>query len=168
MAKKLITIVGPNGVGKSTTSRALLQICPHSAYVDSDWCRAINPFKFTNITKKTVTDNIYCLLRNYLLCDDIETVIFPYGFHGERKAIYDEVVARMRNDEIEFETHIAVLKCTYDENVQRASNDARDIERVERGMANTFYFYDALDFPHIDTTSLQPYQVAERIKELFL
>ena len=64
------------------------QMCPNSAYVDADWCRAINPFQFTEATKKTVTDNIFCLFRNYLLCTDIETVIFPYGFHGERKSIY--------------------------------------------------------------------------------
>lgn len=90
MTKRLITIVGANGVGKTTTSNALLQMRTHSAYVDADWCRAINPFQFTEKTKETVTENIFCLFRNYLLCDDIETVIFPYGFHGERKSIYVE------------------------------------------------------------------------------
>lgn len=66
MSKRLITIVGANGVGKTTTSNSLLQMCPNSAYVDADWCRAINPFQFTEATKKTVTDNIFCLFRNYL------------------------------------------------------------------------------------------------------
>jgi len=79
MTKRLITIVGANGVGKTTTSNALLQMRAHSAYVDADWCRAVNPFQFTEKTKETVTENIFCLFRNYLLCDDIETVRFVFS-----------------------------------------------------------------------------------------
>lgn len=45
--KKLIVIVGPNGVGKSTTARTMVVKCPKCAYVDSDWCRVIMPFSFT-------------------------------------------------------------------------------------------------------------------------
>ena len=134
MSKRLITIVGANGVGKTTTSNSLLQMCPNSAYVDADWCRAINPFQFTEATKKTVTDNIFCLFRNYLLCTDIETVIFPYGFHGERKSIYDEVIRRLKDEGIIFDEHIVVLKCEYEENKKRSIRDNRDSERVERGM----------------------------------
>ena len=52
MSQRLITIVGANGVGKTTTSKSLLLICSHSAYVDAEWCRAINPFQFTEATKK--------------------------------------------------------------------------------------------------------------------
>lgn len=165
MGKRLITIIGANGVGKTTTSNALLQTCPNSAYVDADWCRAINPFQFTEATKKTVTDTILCLFRNYLLCTDIETVIFPYGFHGERKSIYDEVIHRLRDEGIIFDEHIVVLKCEYEENIQRAVNDKRDDERVKRGMKNTFHFYDNYDYPTIDTTNLSPEQVAEIIME---
>lgn len=45
--KKLIVIVGPNGVGKSTTARTMVVKCPKCTYVDSDWCRVIMPFSFT-------------------------------------------------------------------------------------------------------------------------
>ena len=83
--KKLILIIGPNGVGKTTTAKILLQKLSKCAYVDADWCRAINPFPFTDATKYAVSRNIYSLFKNYLLCVDIEYVIFPYGFHGERK-----------------------------------------------------------------------------------
>lgn len=85
MSQRLITIVGANGVGKTTTSKSLLLMCSHSAYVDAEWCRAINPFQFTEATKKTVTNNIFCLIRNYLLCDDIETVISPMVFMEKEK-----------------------------------------------------------------------------------
>ena len=37
---------------------------------------------------------------------DIETVIFPYGFHGERKSIYDEVMRRLRDEEIIFDEQL--------------------------------------------------------------
>ena len=74
--------------------------------MNADWCRAINPFQFTKATKKTVTNNIICLIRNYLLSDDIETVIFHYGFYGERKALYDEVMNCLRNEGIIFDEYI--------------------------------------------------------------
>lgn len=163
MRKHLITIIGANGVGKTTTAQTLLQMCPHSAYIDADWCRAINPFPFTDATRKTVTDNIYCLMRNYLLCDDIETVIFPYGFHGERAKIYEEIIQRLKAEDICFDEHIVILKCTYEENERRALADNRAPERVERGMKNTFHFYDALPYPAIDTTQLSPKQVCQCI-----
>lgn len=44
--KKLILILGPNGVGKTTTAKILLQKLSKCAYVDADWCRAMNPFPF--------------------------------------------------------------------------------------------------------------------------
>ena len=46
--KKLILILGANGVGKSTTAEILLQRLSKCAYIDADWCRAINPFPFTD------------------------------------------------------------------------------------------------------------------------
>lgn len=166
MPKRLITIVGPNGVGKSTTAKALVQMRPKTAYVDSDWCRVINPFAFTESTKKTVTDNIFCLLRNDLLCDDIDCVIFTYGFHGERQSIFDEVIARLRRENILFDLHIVVLHCTYDENIRRATADGRDPERIERGMKTTFSFYETKPYPVIETTNLTPTQAARAVLRL--
>jgi len=167
MNKRLVTIIGPNGVGKTTTAKSLLQMRPYSAFVDAEWCRATNPFELTTAIKKTVTDNIFCLIKNYLLCDDIETVIFPYGFHGERKAVYDEVIHRLNNEGLAFDEHIVVLKCDYEENKRRCIKDGRDSERVERGLKNTFGFYDGFNYPEIDTTALCPQQVAEKIVERF-
>lgn len=164
--KHLITIIGPNAVGKSTTALALLNSCPKSAYVDSDCLRAINPFPFTEATKKAVAENIYCILKNFLLCEDIDTVIFPYSFHGERKAMFGEVVRRLEEENIPFELHYIVLKCSEEENIRRAICDGRDAERIQRGMKNTFHFYDEYDYPAIDTTGLKPEQVAEEIARM--
>lgn len=164
--KKLILIIGANGVGKTTTAEILLQKMSKCAYVDADWCRAINPFPFTDATKIAVSNNIYSLFKNYLLCEDIEFVIFPYGFHGERKQIFDQVVGRLRKDGVVFEVCPIILKCSMEENIRRTVKDGRERARIERGMKNTFAFYDRYTYPDIDTTYLRPDQVAEKILEI--
>lgn len=164
--KKLILIIGANAVGKTTTAKTLLQKLSKCAYVDADWCRAINPFPFTDATKIAVLNNIYSLFKNYLLCEDVEFVIFPYGFHGERKQIFEQVVDKLRKDDIVFEICPIILKCCKEENIKRAVKDGRDRTRIERGMKNTFSFYDRYQYPNIDTTDLRPNQVAEKILEI--
>lgn len=161
--KKLILIIGANGVGKTTTAIFLLQKLSKCAYVDADWCRAINPFPFTDATKYTVCQNIYSLIKNYLLCGDIDYVIFPYGFHGERKQIFEQIIKNLRDDAIAFELCPVILKCRKEENIRRLIKDGRDMERIERSIKNTFSFYDKYTYPNIDSTYLQPHQVAEKI-----
>ena len=56
--KQLIVIIGPNAVGKSSTAKKIVEQYSKCAYVDSDWCRVMNPFELTNTTKKIVSDNI--------------------------------------------------------------------------------------------------------------
>lgn len=164
--KRLIVIVGPNAVGKTTTAMCLVEKLSRIVYVDSDWCRVMNPFPFTEITKQTVEENMYALLHNYLLCEEVDTVVFTYSWHGERKEIYDNIIARLQKDEIDFKESIIILKCSKDENVCRAKKDNRDDERIARGMRNTFNLYDMYYYPCIDTTDLLPDEVAEKIMEL--
>ena len=161
--KRIIVIVGPNGVGKSTAAKEIVSQHARTAYVDSDWCRMINPFEFTKMTKRVVEDNIYCLLHNYLCCDDIQTVIFTYSWHGVRKGIYENVMRRLREDRTEFMVIVVILKCSEAENIRRAREDGRDEARIERGIKNTFSFYDEYDYPTIDTTTMTVSQVAEKI-----
>ena len=166
--KRLVVIVGPNAVGKTATAKCLVEKLPKTAYVDSDWCRFMNPFPFTEVTKQTVIKNMYDILRNYLVCKEIENVIFTYSWHGERKEIYDNLISQLKSDEIEFEEKIFILKCSEEENIHRAENDGRDKTRIERGMKNTFSFYDEYDYPSIDSTNMSTNEVAERIIELIL
>lgn len=161
--KQLVSIIGPNGVGKSTTAKKLIEQRTKTAYVDSDWCRAMNPFQFTKTTKQVVVENIYCLLRNYLICSDINTVIFTYGWHGERKNIYENVVEKLRKDCIEFKETIIILKCSEAENIRRVIRDGRDEMRIKRGIEKTFSFYDEYDYPYIDTTDMTPTEAAQKI-----
>ena len=89
--------------------------------------------------------------RNHLLCEDIEFIIFPYGFHGERKQMFEQVLSRLRQDNIVFELCPVILKCDKEENIKRAVKKGRDKERIERGMKNTYAFYDTYTYPRIDT-----------------
>lgn len=166
--KKLIVILGPNGVGKTTAAKAFLEKNTGCAYVDADWCRAVNPFLFTPATKKAATENMYCMFKNYLFCEDIDQIIFPYAFHGERKKMFDTVTDRLKGEGIAFELFYIVLKCSEQENVKRCERDGREAERIERGMKNTFRFYDDFPYPNIITTELTPEEVAERIEELLV
>lgn len=164
--KKLIVILGSNGVGKSTAAKAFLNQTAKCALVDADWCRAVNPFPFTPATKKVATENIYCIFKNYLLCEDIDKIVFPYGLHGDRKEIFDTVICRLIKDGIVFELCPIVLKCSIEENIKRCERDGREAERIERGMKNTFHFYDNFQCPQIITTALTPEEVAGQIAEL--
>ena len=161
--KKLVVIIGPNGVGKSTTAKRIVNIYDGCAYIDSDWCRVMNPFELTDTSKQTVIENIYCLIRNYLLCDKINTVVFTYSWHGERKYIYEAVINKLLDDGIKFEEKIIILKCSFTENIRRAKEDGRDEERVNRGMEKTFNFYDVFKYPCIDTSLMNPTEIAEQI-----
>lgn len=153
-------------MGKSTTARAFLDRNTKCSYVDADSLRAINPFSFTLATKKAVTDNICCVLKNYLLCEDIDKIVFPYSFHGERKEVFDTVICRLKEDKIEFELFYIVLKCSEQENIKRCERDGRAPERIERGMKNTFHFYDDFQYTTIITTQLNPEEVAAQIEKI--
>ncbi len=164
--KKVILIIGSNAVGKSTTAKQLLNKLPNSAYIDADSLRAINPFQFTDGTKEAVIKNIYCVLCNYLLCKDIETIIFPYSLHGERNEIWEQVLEQIKAASIELNLIPIILKCSKEENIRRAKLDNRGNERIERGMKNTFDFYDGFSYPVIDTTDLNVEEVVEKIMEM--
>lgn len=64
--KKLIFIHGPNGVGKSTLCKKLNQVLSNSAWLESEWCRCINPFNFKQEIELITEKNMSFILRSYL------------------------------------------------------------------------------------------------------
>ena len=118
--KTILLILGPNAVGKSTTASAVVQCRSHSAYIDGDALRAINPFPFTEATRKAVTANIYCVIRNYLECEDIDMVVFPYSLHGERRQMWEMVLSQLQSCGLQFQVQEVVLTCSEGENRRRA------------------------------------------------
>lgn len=160
--KKLILILGANGIGKSTVSAELLRRLPNSAYIDSDWCRMMNPAQFTDETIAVNRKNILDLMINYFSCSTVQNVIFPYGLHGHRKQLLDDLLCVLRR-KFEFQLFIVVLVCDEAENIQRMKADGRDEERIMRGVKNTRAIYDKLDYPKIKVTNLTVSETAEEI-----
>lgn len=160
--KTILLILGPNGIGKSTTAQSVLDRLPNAALVDSDWCRAMNPYDMN-----TVINNMYAMIKNYFDNQEINTIILPYGFHGDRKQRFDVVIDKLRRAEIDFKIFAVILLCSFDEMIDRSQKDMRDNERIKRGVKNTFHFYDEYEYPKIDTTDLTAEQTADKIITLF-
>lgn len=87
-------------------------------------------------------------------------------FTGERKQIFEQVLSRLKHDDILFELCPVILKCDREENMRRLIENGREKERIERGMKNTYTFYDTYTYPQIDTTNMQPEDAAEKILEI--
>lgn len=161
--KTLLLILGPNGVGKTTAAQALVESRPHTAWVDADWCRAINPFLLTEDSEKTVEDNLSNLLFNYLSCPIVDTVVFSYGLHGDRAQRLERVLKRLDAAEASYRLKKVILTCSEEVNRKRAAQDGRDAQRINRGIRNTLHFYDHFPEPKIDTTFLTPDEVVQKI-----
>lgn len=163
--KKLIIVLGPNGVGKSTASGELLRLLPNSVYVDSDTLRMTNPGELTEEGIALHKRNILAVLKNDFSAPFIDNVIFPYGLHGHRKRLLEEMTAEL-SAFTDFKTITVVLTCSEEENIRRMRQDNRDDERIKRAVKNTFGRFTGLDCPVIDTTDLTPKQTAAEILKL--
>lgn len=163
--KKLILIIGANGIGKSTASVEILRHLTGSAYIDSDACRQFNTKSgFNEEAIELQKNNLILLMKYYFAASFIQYIIFPYGFHGHRKKLFDEMIRELRKD-IKFEICIILLICDEAENIRRMKADNRDADRIRRAIENTRSIYDTLDIPRIDVTNLTPEQTAIKIIE---
>ena len=152
--KNLIFICGASGIGKSTTCRALNRKLSRSAFVDSDHCRMMNPFTFSDEQKTIVEDNMATMLVNYLKCSTVENIIFQYGFHGQRKQIFDNIMTRLSNTGIPFNFLPFIFECELEENIRRARNDGWDEQRIQFGIENSRDLSKQYDYPRFDITHL--------------
>lgn len=161
--KKLIFINGPAGIGKTTTCRKLLSKMNNTAWLESDWCWALNvlPTAFTPETELMVEKNVSFLLRNYLECSLVECIIFNWVLH--RKHIFDRVIKNL--SDLEYQLITVTLICSEEEHLRRMVEDGRDEERIKRSV-NYRYLYDGLSNPIIDTTNLSVEETVVRIMEI--
>ena len=165
MSKKLIFICGPNGVGKSSTCRELVNCLEESAYVDSDLCNLRNPFIHTegiDIGRQLMQ----FMLTKYLECSTYNNVIWSYGFHGHRKDSFDKIMIELRKLDVDFEFMPIILTCDLDENINRMNNDNRDDARIERAIGNTREIYNDYPFPIINTTNMTLKEVVNELKKM--
>lgn len=167
--KRLVLLLGPNGVGKSTAAGELWRLLPRAAYVDSDALRMFadpspDPAEPCEATVALRFDNIRAVLRNYLASPLIDTVVFPYGLHGYRARLLRELLDELRG-EFDFALITVLLDCAEDENVRRMKSGGRDGARIARALENTRAVYGGAEaeFPdlvRIDTTRLTPRETA--------
>lgn len=167
--KTLLFICGANGIGKTTVCHRILNKLENSAYVDSDPLRymnssLLNPLSMADEVVFTNRKNISSLIKNYLECPLVETVIFSYGFHGHRKKVFDEVMDDI--SEYEFRFVPLLLTCNEDENIRRMRHDERNEERIRYAVEISRKAFDDVLYPQIDVTNLTPDKAADRIINL--
>jgi hypothetical protein len=165
VAKKLIFICGPNGVGKSSTGRELISYIENSAFVDSDLCALRNPFLNTEGIDIGRQFMLF-MLTKYLECSSYETIIWAYGFHGHRKANFTEIMKKLRELNRDFDFIPIILTCDLDENIKRMKSDNRDEARINRAINNTRIIYNDYPFPSINTTKLTLKETVYEVKRL--
>ncbi|MHB1485773.1 MAG: GNAT family N-acetyltransferase [Saccharofermentanales bacterium] len=163
--KKLIVILGANGIGKSTVSAALFKKLPNSAYIESDYCRMINPAGFTDETIAVNKKNILDLMLNYFNSSTIQNVIFPYGFHGHRKQVFEALLNDLKK-KVKFRFYPILLVCDEAENIRRMKADGREDERITRGIIKTRALYDEYDYPRIDVTNITVIKTVDSILKI--
>ncbi len=161
--KRLIVILGPNGVGKTTVASELLRTIPNSAFVDSDYLRKMNPGENSEELIRIQKANILSVMENYLSSSIIENVVFTYGLHGHREKMLNDIISEISNY---FKTTviIVVLTCVEKENIRRMQNDGRDPERIKRAIVVSRPIYENTGYFTIDTTAISPKQVAEIVR----
>lgn len=64
-ASNLITVVGQEGSGKSTTVRALLGVTPWSAQIDAEDIGTVNPWRMDDAFIRLLHANVAALTRNF-------------------------------------------------------------------------------------------------------
>ncbi len=164
--KKIIFVCGASGIGKSTTCAALYKQLDNSALVDSDYCRMIHPFEFSDELKEVVTNNMFTMLRNYINCSSINNIIFLYGFHGPRKQIFDNIIDQLSEAGLTYTFVPIILECELEENIRRARNDGRHEQRIQYGIEASRNIYHQYDYPRIDITHLTVDEAVKKMIEL--
>lgn len=157
----LLFLCGPNGIGKTTICKEIVQVLPNCAYVDSDACRAMNPFVLNDDTIPTVSKNIGDLILNYFNCPIVQTVIFSYGFHGRRREVFENVMNRISISDYLFKPYL--LWCAEDEHIRRMHMDNRSAGRIERALNQSRKAFDGLTYTRIDITDWTAEQAARKI-----
>ncbi len=160
--KKVLFLHGPAGVGKSTVCAALHARLPGSAWVESECCRRINPFLFTEETIALTERNMAFLIRGYLECSLVSTVILTWGLHGPRAAILARVRASLAD--LPFQWLPIALTCSEEDHVRRMVADGREEERIQRSLATRALYAECSGLV-LDTSGASVAEVVEWMVE---
>lgn len=88
--KTLIMINGTMGAGKTTVCKALYQKLDRCVWLDGDWAWMMHPFQVNESTKRMVIDNITHLLKNFLMQESFDVIVFNWVMDDE--TIWDTIL----------------------------------------------------------------------------
>lgn len=160
--KNLILVNGSMGVGKSSTCEALLDRLQPAAYLDGDWCWMIRPWSVNARTIAMVEQNIAFLLNRYLDLPEIENVIFGWVMH--RPEIVLKTIEAVQRPDLRVNVFTLVCeRAALQERMERdISNGRRTRDNLDRSLER-LPLYEAMPWPKLDVTALDPRQAAEWI-----
>jgi adenylate kinase family enzyme len=156
--KKLVLISGAPGVGKTTLCSHLFKEIQGCAWLDSDWCWMINPWKAkTKEQKKYVEDTFTRILRGYLNNEDINTVLFSWVMSSPRMfGIITEALV-----DIKFDLYKIALVCDRDAHIKRMRLDKLRNEQVELPDSMEPYYHLGAEVIDVSTTPIE--DVVQRV-----
>ena len=156
---------GPMGVGKSTVCRILRDRLDSCAFLDGDWCWAMHPFRVTESTRAMVLDNICHVLGNFLVCPELQNVVFCWVLHEQE--IIDGILRRLPLEQVQ--VRCISLVCGEAELRSRLKKDVaagvRSADVIGRSLAR-LPLYAGLDTLKLDVSRLTPEEAAARILEM--
>lgn len=163
--KNLYLIGGTMGVGKTTVCQQLKIDLPNSVFLDGDWCWDANPFQVTEETKAMVTDNICCLLNNFLHCSAYENIIFCWVMHEQY--IINSIIDKLdcKSCEIKCISLIADEITLRERLTSDVSKGIRTIDVIEKSIAK-IPLYQNLTTVKIDTKGKTISEILSEIKAL--
>jgi len=162
--KKLISINGTMGVGKTSTCKELLSLLKPSVFLDGDWCWNMNPFIVTEESKKMVESNICFLLNNFLACSEYKYIIFCWVM--PQKSIIDDLLNKLDLSNVEL--YKFTLSISKDALIKRLSKSINNKERnsdVLQRSLDKLPLYQNMKTIQIDVSNITPTQAAKKIIE---
>ena len=150
------------GVGKTAVCEILKRKLDRAVFLDGDWCWDADPFIVNDETKRMVEDNVCHLLNSFIRCSEYKNIIFCWVMHEQ--SIIDGICSRL--DLSDCNVKKISLTCSQEELYKRLGKDIasgkRQVDVIERSLQR-LPLYESLDTEKIDTTGMDPKEVAERI-----
>ena len=160
MRPKLIFISGPPGFSKSEVASRLYVKLAECAWLDGDDVWRIHPFRVDAETVAVAERNIISVLGNFL-SSGRSHVILTWVLH--RQTIIDRILWGL--DGIPFDVAVFTLVCDEETLVARWRKSHPGGDTTELPLQR-LRECSALSSTQVDTTGLDPDQVAERIYQM--
>lgn len=163
MAKTLIILNGPMGIGKTTVCNCLKKRLQPCFFLDGDWCWDMSPFTVSQENKEMVLNNIVYLLNSFLKNDFSKTVLFCWVLPDEK--IIDEITGRLKEKVRVIKISLICSAGVLENRLKTRQNVCR--ETFEKSLS---YLpkYRHMDTFKIQTDDLTVEQTADEIQKILM